>query len=73
VDLDGWTLLDRDGHTYTFDGFRLKGRSTVCVHTGVGRDSRTDVFQDRRNHAWDNRSDTATLDIHRGREIDSVS
>jgi lamin tail-like protein len=41
VNLDGWTLSDEDGHTYTFDRFRLDGRSTVRVHTGRGRDTAT--------------------------------
>ncbi|WP_435279617.1 lamin tail domain-containing protein [Streptomyces sp. 1222.5] len=73
VNLDGWTLEDEDGHSYTFDHFRLEGRSTVRVHTGVGRDSRTDVFQDRRNYVWDNRSDTATLRNDHGRFVDDAS
>ncbi|UXY40503.1 lamin tail domain-containing protein [Streptomyces albidocamelliae] len=73
VNLDGWTLEDEDGHSYTFDHFRLDGRSTVRVHTGIGRDSRTDVFQDRRNYVWDNYSDTATLRNDRDRFVDEVS
>ncbi|MFI9613267.1 lamin tail domain-containing protein [Streptomyces sp. NPDC052023] len=73
VNLDGWTLSGRDGHTYTFDRFRLDGRSTVRVHTGSGRDTRTDLFQDRRHHVWDNHRGEATLSNHRGREVDSAS
>ncbi|WP_331724201.1 lamin tail domain-containing protein (plasmid) [Streptomyces longwoodensis] len=73
VNLDGWTLEDEDGHTYTFEDYRLAGRATVRIHTGVGRDSRTDLYQDRRNYVWDNRSDTATLRNDRGRFIDEVS
>jgi Lamin Tail Domain len=48
VNLEGWTLSDRDGHTYTFRRYRLDGRSTVRVLTGTGRDSRHDRYQDRR-------------------------
>ncbi|WP_179200862.1 lamin tail domain-containing protein [Streptomyces scabiei] len=74
VNLDGWTLEeDEDGHTYTFDHYRLAGRATVRIHTGQGRDTRTDLFQDRRNYVWDNRSDTATLRNDRGRFIDNES
>jgi hypothetical protein len=73
VNLDGWTLSDEDGHTYTFDRFRLEGRSTVRVHTGRGRDSETDVYQDRRAYVWDNRADTATLRNDRDRFIDAAS
>ncbi|WP_234317265.1 lamin tail domain-containing protein [Streptomyces sp. NRRL WC-3744] len=73
VNLDGWTLADEDGHTYTFDHYRLNGRATVRVHTGIGRDSRRDVYQDRRAYVWDNHSDTATLRNHRDRFVDEVS
>ncbi|WP_406841889.1 lamin tail domain-containing protein (plasmid) [Streptomyces sp. AHU1] len=73
VNLDGWTLSDEDGHTYTFDHYRLAGRSTVRVHTGYGRDTYRDVYQDRRNYVWDNYSDTATLRNDDGRLVDEVS
>jgi hypothetical protein len=73
VNLDGWTLKDEDGHKFTFHHYRLDGRSTVRVHTGEGRDTRTDLFQDRRNYVWDNRSDTATLRNDHGRFIDDAS
>ncbi|MEU6102748.1 lamin tail domain-containing protein [Streptomyces flaveolus] len=73
INLDGWTLRDEDGHRYTFDDYRLDGRSTVRVHTGRGRDTDTDVYQDRRNYVWDNRSDTATLRNDNGRFIDETS
>ncbi|MGW1464043.1 lamin tail domain-containing protein [Streptomyces sp. NPDC002308] len=71
VNLRGWTLTDESRRTYRFD-LRLEGRSSVRVHTGVGRDSRTDVYQDRNNYVWDN-SDTATLRDSRGRKIDEKS
>ncbi len=73
VNLDGWTLSDADGHTYTFDHYRLGGRSTVRVHTGLGRDSRTDLFQDRRAYVWNNDRDRATLRNDHGRFIDDAS
>jgi hypothetical protein len=71
VNLDGWTLSAEGGQTYTFHGFWLAGRATVRVHTGIGRDIDSDVYQDRRNYVWDNRTDTATLSNHRGRVIDT--
>ena len=73
VNLDSWTLSDEDGHTYTFDHYRLGGRSTVRVHTGLGRDSRTDLFQDRRAYVWNNDRDRATLRNDHGRFIDDAS
>ncbi|MGW0771841.1 lamin tail domain-containing protein [Streptomyces sp. NPDC002676] len=73
VNLDGWTLSDEAGHTYTFRHFWLEGRGTVRVHTGEGRDTYTDVFQDRRYYVWDNDRDTATLRNDRGRFVDEES
>ncbi|MEH0415993.1 lamin tail domain-containing protein [Streptomyces sp. B21-083] len=73
VDLDGWTLEDESGHTYTFDDYRLAGRATVRIHTGEGRDTRTDLYQDRRNYVWNNDRDTATLRNDHGRFIDDES
>jgi hypothetical protein len=73
VNLEGWTLQDEDGHTYTFDDYRLEGRATVRIHTGEGRDSDSDLYMDRRNYVWDNYSDTATLRNDHDRFIDDAS
>ncbi|WP_229702983.1 lamin tail domain-containing protein [Streptomyces albiflavescens] len=73
VNLDGWTLSGEDGHTYTFHHYRLEGRATVRIHTGIGRDSDRDLYQDRYDYVWDNYSDTATLRNDRGRVIDTAS
>ncbi|SED08705.1 Lamin Tail Domain [Streptomyces sp. 2231.1] len=73
VNLDGWTLSTENGRVYTFRDYRLDGRSTVRVHTGIGRDSGNDLYQDRRRDVLDDRSGTATLRNDRGRYVDSVS
>ncbi|MFJ7335467.1 lamin tail domain-containing protein [Streptomyces sp. NPDC101110] len=73
VNLDGWTLKNEDGETYTFDHYRLEGRATVRIHTGFGRDTDSDLYQDSRDYRWDNRSDTATLRNDHGRLIDAES
>ncbi|WP_306971826.1 lamin tail domain-containing protein [Streptomyces canus] len=73
VNLDGWTLTDEDGDTYTFDDYRLEGRATVRIHTGEGRDTDSDLYMDRRNYVWDNYSDTATLRNGYDRFIDDAS
>ncbi|MFJ5548722.1 lamin tail domain-containing protein [Streptomyces sp. NPDC093225] len=73
VNLKGWTLKDEDGNRYRFKDIRLGGRDTIRIHTGHGRDSRTDLFQDRDDYVWDNRSDTATLRDDRGRVVDTAS
>ncbi|MER7841034.1 lamin tail domain-containing protein [Streptomyces sp. NPDC096040] len=73
VNLSGWTLSDADGHSYTFRHYRLAGRATVRVHTGQGRDTMTDLYQDRRQSVWGHDSDTATLRNDHGRYVDSAS
>ncbi|MEU8839232.1 lamin tail domain-containing protein [Streptomyces roseus] len=72
VNLRGFTLTDRQGNRYQFKDFRLDGRSSVKVHTGQGRDTRHDVYQDRRHQIWDER-DSATLRDNRGNVLDSDS
>jgi hypothetical protein len=45
----------------------------VRVHAGYGRDTRTDVYRDRRREVWDDRGGPATLRNYRGRFVDTVS
>ncbi|MCM2415772.1 lamin tail domain-containing protein [Streptomyces sp. RKAG290] len=71
VNLRGWTLSDESHRSYRFN-LRLAGRSSVRVHTGVGRDNSRDVYQDLRRYVWDS-NDTATLRDDRGHKVDSKS
>ncbi|CAM5283778.1 hypothetical protein SSPIM334S_05546 [Streptomyces spiroverticillatus] len=73
VNLDGYSLSDRDGHRYYFDHLRLRGHDSVKVHTGVGRDGWGHVYQDRHRYVWDNYGDSATLRNGWGRVVDRVS
>ncbi|MFJ5811994.1 lamin tail domain-containing protein [Streptomyces sp. NPDC093093] len=73
VNLRGWTLRDADGNRYRFHDIRIASRGTIRVHTGTGRDSRTDVFQGKREYIWGNRADTATLRDDRGHTVDTDS
>ncbi|MFD4142724.1 lamin tail domain-containing protein [Streptomyces sp. NPDC058572] len=72
VDLDGWTLTNRDGKRYTFDDVRISGRSTIRVHTGYGRDRDGHVYQDRSTYVWGNWADKATLRDDDGRTVDTA-
>ncbi|WP_369382026.1 lamin tail domain-containing protein [Streptomyces sp. cg36] len=72
VDLNGFTLTAGDGTRYRFHHLRLEGHSAVKVHSGMGRDSMHDVYQDRHNYVWDNHRDTATLRTDRGRVLDTA-
>ncbi|MFE9552178.1 lamin tail domain-containing protein [Streptomyces sp. NPDC006692] len=69
VNLKGWTLSDRSHHVYTFGAFTLGGHNSVRVHTGIGRNTRSDVYQDRRAYVWNNTGDTATLRDNHSRVI----
>ncbi|MFE6910898.1 lamin tail domain-containing protein [Streptomyces erythrochromogenes] len=72
INLRGYTLTDQQGNRYRFPDFRLDGRSSVKVHTGSGRDTRHDLYQDRNRQVWNDR-DTATLRDNRGNVIDTES
>ncbi|MCX5071001.1 lamin tail domain-containing protein [Streptomyces sp. NBC_00513] len=73
VNFRGWTLRDSDGNRYRFNNVRIGGRATIRIHTGSGRDIRTDLFQGKRDHVWGNRADTATLRDDRNRTVDTES
>ncbi|MEU9420037.1 lamin tail domain-containing protein [Streptomyces sp. NPDC051000] len=70
VELRGYTLTDKQGNRYRFRGLLLGGHSAVKVHTGKGRNTLRDVYQDRTNYVWDQR-DSATLRNDHGRILDS--
>ncbi|MFJ3695560.1 lamin tail domain-containing protein [Streptomyces sp. NPDC090052] len=69
VELRGWTLSDAQHHSYRFHALRLGAHKSVKVHTGHGRDTWNDVYQNRRAPIWD-RVDTATLRDARGHVVD---
>jgi hypothetical protein len=72
VDLRGWTLADRDGHSFRLGNLRLRGHQSVRVHSGRGHNTGRDVYYDGRRALWD-RSDTATLRDARGHIVDQES
>ncbi|WP_330335431.1 lamin tail domain-containing protein (plasmid) [Streptomyces sp. NBC_00536] len=72
VNLRGYTLTDKQGNTYRFHGMTLAGHSSVKVHTGRGKNTAHDVYQNRTHHVWDKR-DSATLRNDHNRILDSKS
>ncbi|WP_107451519.1 lamin tail domain-containing protein, partial [Actinacidiphila rubida] len=72
VNLSGWTLSDRDHHSYRFSYLTLAPHASVRVHTGYGHNTRTDVYQDRHTSVWGN-DDAATLRDDEGRFVASES
>ncbi|MBC2873514.1 MULTISPECIES: lamin tail domain-containing protein [Streptomyces] len=73
VDLSRWTLTDNERHTYRFGTLRLAAHASVRVHTGTGRDSAADVYQNRRAYVWNNDRDKATLRDAAGRTVATAS
>jgi hypothetical protein len=61
VSLRGWSIRNRDGDRYTFGRYTLRPGARVVVHTGPGKNTRTDRYWGRREHVWRNRGDKATL------------
>ncbi|WP_079062946.1 lamin tail domain-containing protein [Peterkaempfera griseoplana] len=61
VNLHGWTLVDASRHRYVFPSFTLKAGRTVTVHTGQGRNTAANLYQQRRAYVWNNDRDKATL------------
>ena len=66
VSLRGWSLRDEDGKTYRFGNVAVPALGLVRVHTGRGRDTRSDLFWGLANYVWNNSGDTATLRSARG-------
>ncbi|MFF3558483.1 lamin tail domain-containing protein [Streptomyces sp. NPDC002574] len=73
VSLKGWTLTDASNHKYTFGTYSLGAGKTVKVHTGPGRDTTGNRYQNRGWYVWNNDKDTATLRKAGGAKADTCS
>ncbi|GAA2041179.1 MULTISPECIES: lamin tail domain-containing protein [Streptomyces] len=73
VSLKGWTLTDAQKHTYTFGTFTLGSGKSVTVRTGSGKNTASNVYQNRRAYVWNNDKDTATLRKANGTKVHSCS
>ncbi len=62
VALDGWTLSDAAGKTYTFpEGFVLEPGDRVTVHSGAGTDTETELYWNADSAVWNNDGDTVIV------------
>ncbi|MGP4090185.1 lamin tail domain-containing protein [Streptomyces sp. KR55] len=73
ISLKGWVLKDKANHKYVFPNVRIGAGKTMKVKTGVGKDTASNKYQDRRWYVWNNTSDTATLTKASGTKVDSCS
>lgn len=69
--LTGYTVSDRSGHVYRFRTFVLKPRASVTLHTGIGRNTGTNLYWGSRAYIWNNTGDTAYLKNSAGTLKDS--
>jgi hypothetical protein len=60
VELAGWTLRDGQGNMYAFPVLSLFQGGAVNVHTGIGRDTVTDLYWGQGGPMWQ-AGETATL------------
>jgi Lamin Tail Domain len=72
--LAGWTVRDPAGHVYRFPrGFRLRPGRSVTIHTGSGRNTRTDLYWRQDFYVWNNTGDRAILRTRSGNRVDVCS
>ena len=71
--LRGFTVRDTAGHVYRFGRFKLRSGRSVKIHTGSGRNSRTDRYWGQDFYVWNNDGDKATLRNKNRQRVDTCS
>lgn len=61
VDLNGWTITDNSGTTYTFRHVVITPKSTLTLHIGPGTPTATDLYWNLDNPLLGNDSDAVIL------------
>jgi len=62
VDLTGWTVYDEsNAHRYLFPSFVLSGKAKVTLRTGLGKNTRDELFWGSRSPVWNNDGDTVFI------------
>jgi micrococcal nuclease len=71
VNLKGWKLMDESGNTFTFPDITLSPGEEVRVHSGKGKNTKTDLYWGSDKPIWNNGGDTAYLYNSNGVLVDS--
>ncbi len=71
--ITGFTLKDDTGYTYTFAKRTLKPGQSIKVHSGKGKDTKSNKYWGRGWYVWNNDGDTATLRTAKGTKVDSCT
>jgi endonuclease YncB( thermonuclease family) len=61
VDLTGWIMSDAVNHTYHFPSFVLSPNGTVTIRTGIGKNTKDQLYWGSRSPIWNNNGDTIFL------------
>ena len=69
VDLNGWTLSDKDGTVYNFPTVVLWSGAELHLHTGKGNDTPTDLYWNQSKPVWNDAGEVATLKNAKGQVI----
>jgi LysM repeat protein len=70
VSLEGWTLADAEGNTFTFPKITLFANTQVRVHSPVGSSTPSDLYWGRATPAWDG-GELITLRDGEGNVVDT--
>ncbi|MEU4718093.1 lamin tail domain-containing protein [Nonomuraea dietziae] len=73
IDLEGRTVKDKTGYTYTIEGVILGAKKKLTIRSGQGSDGTSTVHWGRRAYVWNNDEDVAYVRNARGKLIDSCS
>jgi len=58
IDFTGWTVLDESNHRYLFPSFTLSAKAKVTLRTGLGKNTKSEIFWGSRRPIWNNNGDT---------------
>ena len=61
LQLQGWTLRDQAGATFTFPLFQLGSKQMLTLHTGSGSSNQTALFWGRGRPVWNNDGDVLLM------------
>lgn len=73
VNMKGWKLKDKAGHTYTFPSITLKPGDTVYIYSGTGTDHDHVLYWGKDIPIWNNDGDTAYLYDPNGKLVDTYT
>ncbi|RZU51605.1 lamin tail-like protein [Krasilnikovia cinnamomea] len=74
VNLRGYTIRDRTGHTYRFGAVSIAANGgRLWVRTGSGTNAGRTLYWGSRAYIWNNTGDTAYLRTAAGTNVDSCS